>query len=111
VVLKRDFLLSNTARSCRNKPHGSRHTAERRYGNREQSRCHGLYFHCKVGGQENVWARESAAARVPGLWQAVDKESEWIADLGQKFPKISEASWKDGTFVAARLHQQFADQH
>jgi hypothetical protein len=40
-------------------------------------------------------ARESAAAHVAGLWQAMDKEGEGCADLGQKFPKISEANLED----------------
>ena len=56
-------------------------------------------------------ARESAAAHVPGLWQAMDKESELSAELGQKFPKISEANLKDSIFVGAQLQQQRADQY
>ena len=59
-------------------------------------------------------ARESSAAQVPGLWPAMDKESEGFADLGQKLPKISEANLKDRIFVGAQLHQlqkQFAGQY
>jgi hypothetical protein len=56
-------------------------------------------------------AHESAAAHVPGLWQATDKEGEGFADLGQKFPKTSESNLKDRIFVGAQLEQQFADQY
>jgi len=56
-------------------------------------------------------APEYAAAHVPGLWQAVDIESEWFADLKQNFPKINEANWKDRIFVGAQPQQQFADQN
>jgi hypothetical protein len=56
-------------------------------------------------------ANESVAAHVPGLWQAMDKEGEGFADLGQTFPKTNEANLKeDGIFVGAQLQQQIADQ-
>jgi len=43
-------------------------------------------------------AHETAGAHVPGLWQAMDKEGEGFADLGQTAPKISEANLKDIMF-------------
>jgi hypothetical protein len=41
-------------------------------------------------------------AHVPGLWQAMDREGEGFADLGQTAPKISKANLKDRMFFNSK---------
>jgi hypothetical protein len=73
-------------------------------------KAHELYFGCKVGDQDKVWAPRICCSSRSKTWVGGGYRKRRLCLFKAKFPKISKTKMKEGIFVGSQIKQLFEDQ-